>query len=107
MTKQLVLAGGGHAHMMALAHLNEFVEKGYQVTVIQPSPYHYYSGMGPGMLGNMYSPEEIRFSTRHVVDKHGGTFILGKVVKVDILNLGKQSLTIRSLSTSGAMFRNQ
>ncbi len=83
MTKQLVLAGGGHAHMMALAHLNEFVEKGYQVTVIQPSPYHYYSGMGPGMLGNMYSPEEIRFSTRHVVDKHGGTFILGKVVKVD------------------------
>ena len=83
MAKKLLLAGGGHAHMMTLANLNGFVEKGYQVTVIQPSPYHYYSGMGPGMLGKTYSPEEIRFATRQVVEKQGGTFILGKVAQVD------------------------
>jgi len=83
MPKKLLLAGGGHAHMMTLANLHKFTEKGYQVTVIQPSPYHYYSGMGPGMLGNTYSPEEIRFATKHVVEKQGGTFILGKVNKVD------------------------
>jgi NADH dehydrogenase FAD-containing subunit len=82
-SKKLLLAGGGHAHMMTLANLNVFVEKGYQVTVIQPSPYHYYSGMGPGMLSKTYSPEEIRFSTRHVVEKQGGTFILGKVTRVE------------------------
>jgi NADH dehydrogenase FAD-containing subunit len=83
MKKHLVLAGGGHAHMMTLANLHRFVEKGYRVTVVQPSPYHYYSGMGPGMLGETYSPEEIRFATRHVVEKQGGTFVLGKVDRID------------------------
>ena len=83
MPKKLLLAGGGHAHMMTLANLHKFIEKGYQVTVIQPSPYHYYSGMGPGMLGNTYSPQEIRFATKHVVEKQGGTFILGKATRVD------------------------
>ncbi|MFZ0727380.1 MAG: FAD-dependent oxidoreductase [Desulfobacterales bacterium] len=83
MTKHLVLAGGGHAHMMTLAHLDQFVAKGHRVTVIQPSAYHYYSGMGPGMLGKTYRPDEIRFATRHVVEKKGGTFFLGKVARVD------------------------
>lgn len=83
MTKDLVLVGGGHAHMVTLAKLHTFVEKGYRVTVVGPSAYHYYSGMGPGMLGKTYTPEEIRFATRHVVEKQGGTFLLGKAVSVD------------------------
>ncbi|MFZ5798529.1 MAG: pyridine nucleotide-disulfide oxidoreductase [Desulfobulbus sp.] len=83
MAKNLLLAGGGHAHMMVLANLGKFKEMGHLVTVIQPSPHHYYSGMGPGMLGLTYRPEEIRFATRRVVEKQGGTFILGKVAKVE------------------------
>ncbi len=83
MKKNLVLAGGGHAHMVTLANLHQFVEKGYNVTVIGPSAHHYYSGMGPGMLGKTYKPEEIRFATKRVVEKEGGTFVLGKVVKID------------------------
>jgi NADH dehydrogenase FAD-containing subunit len=83
MKKHLVLAGGGHAHMLTLANLHRFIEKGHRVTVIQPSPHHYYSGMGPGMLGKTYSPEEIRFATRLVVEKQGGKFVLGRVVRVD------------------------
>lgn len=83
MAKRLLLAGGGHAHMMVLANLGKFREMGHQVTVIQPSPHHYYSGMGPGMLGRTYRPEEIRFATQQVVEKRGGTFILGKVAVVE------------------------
>lgn len=83
MSKRLVLAGGGHAHMVILANLHQFVEKGYIVTVIGPSEHHYYSGMGPGMLGKIYKPEEIRFATKHVVEKKGGTFVVGKVVRID------------------------
>lgn len=83
MQKHLVLAGGGHAHMVTLANLRGFVEKGYRVTVIQPSEHHYYSGMGPGMLGKTYTPEEIRFATRHVVEKLGGAFVLGRVARID------------------------
>jgi len=83
MGKHLLLVGGGHAHMITLANLHTFVEKGHRVTVVGPSAYHYYSGMGPGMLGGTYSPEEIRFATRHVVEKKGGTFILARAVGID------------------------
>jgi NADH dehydrogenase FAD-containing subunit len=80
--KHLVLVGGGHAHMVTLAKLHTFVEKGHRVTLIGPSDHHYYSGMGPGMLGKTYTPAEIRFATRRVVEKQGGTFIRDKAVKI-------------------------
>jgi len=83
MAKKLLLAGGGHAHMMVLASLRKFRDLGHLVTVIQPSPHHYYSGMGPGMLGQTYQPEEIRFATRQVVEKQGCAFILDKVARVE------------------------
>ena len=83
MNRRLLLVGGGHAHMMTLAGIHGFVRKGCEVTVIGPSNYHYYSGMGPGMLGGFYTPEDIRFATRHVVEKQGGKFIPGKAVRVD------------------------
>ncbi len=81
--KKLILIGGGHAHMVTLANLHNFTSKGYEVTVIQPSEYHYYSGMGPGMLGGTYSPDEIRFATRSQVEAKGGRFILGKASRID------------------------
>jgi NADH dehydrogenase FAD-containing subunit len=83
MGKHLVLVGGGHAHMVTLANLHTFIEKGHRASVIGPSPYHYYSGMGPGMLGKTYTPEQIRFATKHVVEKQGGRFILDMVARVD------------------------
>ncbi len=83
MRKHLLLVGGGHAHMMVLENISKFVEKGYKVTVIGPSFYHYYSGMGPGMLGGTYSPEDIRFATKDVVQAQGGVYITDKVVRID------------------------
>jgi len=84
MGKHLVLIGGGHAHMVTLANLHQFAAKGHTVTVIQPSAHHYYSGMGPGMLGKTYAPEQIRFATRHVVEKQGGNFVLGTATHIDV-----------------------
>jgi NADH dehydrogenase FAD-containing subunit len=83
MNKHLVLVGGGHAHMVTLKNLNFFINKGHKVTVIGPSQYHYYSGMGPGMLSRTYSPDDIRFATEHVVKKQGGNFVLDKVITID------------------------
>lgn len=83
MSKHLLLIGGGHAHMVTLARLQSFIAKGAGVTVIQPSEYHYYSGMGPGMLGGTYRPEDIRFATRRLVEKQGGRFILGRAARID------------------------
>ncbi len=83
MKKRLVIAGAGHAHMMLLARIAEFADNGCDVTVIGPAEHHYYSGMGPGLLGGTYRPEEIRFATRSLTEKAGGSFILGKVLAID------------------------
>ena len=81
--KHLVLIGGGHAHMVTLSKLRTFLDKGCEVSVIQPSDYHYYSGMGPGMLGGTYLPEEIRFHTRRVVEAQGGRFFRDRARLID------------------------
>ena len=83
MGKHLVLVGGGHAHMMTLAGIATLTGRGHRVTVVGPSEHHYYSGMGPGMLGGTYTPGDIRFRTRHVVEKQGGRFLLGSVERID------------------------
>ena len=83
MKKRLVLIGGGHAHMVTLANLATIIEKGHDITVIGPSDFHYFSGMGPGMLSGTYPPEAIRFATRHAVEKQGGTFLQGKAARID------------------------
>ena len=64
MGKHLVIVGAGHAHLTVLKNLAEFKNSGHDVTVVNTSPLHYYSGMGPGMLSGIYRPEEIRFNVK-------------------------------------------
>lgn len=81
--KHLVLAGAGHAHMVTMAGIADFRNLGHEVTVVGPSDHHYYSGMGPGMLGSGYDPDDIRFAVRRTVERQGGTFVRGTVTGVD------------------------
>jgi NADH dehydrogenase FAD-containing subunit len=83
MDKELVFAGGGHAHLTALKHLSEFIRSGHAVTLISPSVYHYYSGMGPGMLAGTYHPWEVRFHLQRMAERAGARFILDEVVHFD------------------------
>ncbi|MCX5880963.1 MAG: FAD-dependent oxidoreductase, partial [Deltaproteobacteria bacterium] len=83
MGKHLILVGGGHAHLLTIANLDKFIARGHRATVIGPSDDHYYSGMGPGMLGGIYAPEEIRFATRKTAEKMGSTFVKGMVSGID------------------------
>jgi NADH dehydrogenase FAD-containing subunit len=83
MKRHLVLAGGGHAHMTVITKIQDLVGLGHQVTLIGPSPYHYYSGMGPGMLGGFYAPEEIRFPVKDMTENRGGRFIQDRVLRID------------------------
>ena len=69
--------------MITLRKLDTFISKGYQVTVIQPSNYHYYSGMGPGMLGGTYLPDDIRFATKILVESKGARFIKAHASRID------------------------
>jgi len=77
--KHLVLVGGGHAHLAAIARIRDFIDRGHRVTVVGPSQYHYYSGMGPGMLGGFYRPEEIRFPIEKMALDRGAVFLRDRV----------------------------
>ncbi len=83
MSKHLVLVGGGHAHLTALKSLSAFTERGYAVTLISASRYHYYSGMGPGMLSGTYHPSEVRFHIKKMAEERRALFIEDTVVKID------------------------
>lgn len=80
---RLVLAGAGHAHMAVMAHLPEIIAKGHTVIGIGPGPRHYYSGMGPGMLGGDYRPEDISFPVKEMIEDRGGEYVQGKVARID------------------------
>jgi NADH dehydrogenase FAD-containing subunit len=83
MGKKLVFVGGGHAHLTALVQINEFVKRGHSVTLISADPYHYYSGMGPGMLAGMYRPEEVRFHIKKLAEDRGASFVADRVTRID------------------------
>ncbi|MGQ9920461.1 MAG: NAD(P)/FAD-dependent oxidoreductase [Desulfobacca sp.] len=83
MGKHLVLVGGGHAHLTCLKNIKDFVARGHVVTVIGPSPHHYYSGMGPGMLAGTYRPQEIRFNIQKMTEAGEGRFLQGVVVRIE------------------------
>ena len=67
--------------MTVLLNLARYVERGHRVTLIGPSPYHYYSGMGPGLLSGIYRPQDARFHVKKMAEDRGGTFIEDKVIK--------------------------
>lgn len=91
--KHLVFVGAGHAHLFALVRCREYINRGGRVTVINPSPYHYYSGMGPGMLSGIYRPQDIRFNIRKMAGDRGAIFIQDAVVAIDA---GKRILRLKS-----------
>ena len=80
---KLVLAGTGHAHLPVIAAIAKIVEDGHSVVGINSGEMHYYSGMGPGMLGGVYRPEEIRFPVRRMIERRGATFVKGRVASID------------------------
>ncbi|MGD2185160.1 MAG: FAD-dependent oxidoreductase [Desulfobacterales bacterium] len=83
MGRHLVLVGGGHAHMTVMVKLRDYIERGHQVTLIGPSAYHYYSGMGPGLLSDIYRPQDVRFHIKKMVEDRGARFIADWVTRIE------------------------
>ncbi|UCF93934.1 MAG: FAD-dependent oxidoreductase [Desulfobacterales bacterium] len=101
MGKHVVFVGGGHAHLTALLNTAEFIRKGHRVTLISPAPYHYYSGMGPGMLAQNYRPQDIRFHIKKMVEDRGAVYVNGRVTQVDPI---QKSLSLDSGTAIGYDF---
>ena len=96
MRSRILLIGAGHAHLEILKNLDRFTGRGHTVTVVSPSEFHYYSGMGPGMLAGIYTPEETRFAVKEMTETAGCVFINENVRSFDP---DKKSITTDSGNT--------
>ncbi|HSH69025.1 MAG TPA: FAD-dependent oxidoreductase, partial [Deferrisomatales bacterium] len=83
MAKSLVFVGGGHAHLYSLQRAARLARAGCAVTLVSPERFQYYSGMGPGLLGGTYTPEEARFDLRRLCEQGGVAFVEDAVAAVD------------------------
>ena len=81
--RKMVFVGGGHVHLLCLKNTDRFVRDGAEVTLIGPDRFHYYSGMGPGMVSGFYRPEQVRFDIQTMVESRGGVFVQDKVRSID------------------------
>lgn len=83
MSKRLLLLGGGHAHMQTLSAIPDLAGAGHEVVLVAPSPYYYYTGMGPGAFGGRYDRSELRFDLKRIVERGGGQFLADRAIRID------------------------
>jgi NADH dehydrogenase FAD-containing subunit len=83
MAKHVVLVGAGHAHLLTISECAEYIEAGHRITVVSAGRYHYYSGMGPGLLSGIYRPQEVRFHVARLARSRGATFIEDEVISIN------------------------
>lgn len=81
--RHLILVGGGHAHLHTLRRLRELTGAGIAVTLVTPARHHYYSGMGPGMLGGLYTEEQVRIDVQRLAESGGGRCVIGEAAGLD------------------------
>ncbi|PLX74693.1 MAG: pyridine nucleotide-disulfide oxidoreductase [Desulfuromonas sp.] len=86
MAKQLVLVGGGHAHLEIIKNLNLITGRGHRVTLVSPTPFQDYSGMGPGLLSGRFRLAEARFNIARMTTIRGGKFIEAAACGLDPAN---------------------
>ena len=72
--KQLLLLGGGHAHLNLLRRLRSEAPKGWQITLVSPHPRQIYSGMLPGWLAGHYPLEDCAISLAGLCERAGIAF---------------------------------
>ena len=81
--KKLVLLGAGHAHLKTIHAIPTLLQRGIQVTVVDPSPHLYYSGSVSGIIGGTIAPRGGTIDTRAIVERNGGRFVEAAATKID------------------------
>lgn len=82
--RQLLLLGGGHAHLNLLRRLRSETPKGWQVTLVSPHPRQIYSGMLPGWVAGHYALDDCAISLTGLCDHAGIVFAQTAVTGLDL-----------------------
>ncbi|MCX5937147.1 MAG: selenide, water dikinase SelD [Cyanobium sp. LacPavin_0920_WC12_MAG_62_9] len=92
-TKQLVLAGGGHSHALVLGlwAMQPKRRPPGLITLVNRHSTALYSGMVPGLVAGLYSPDECAIDLRRLCALTGVTFVQAEITAVD---LARQELVL-------------
>lgn len=82
--KQLVLVGGGHAHVHVLAALAAQAIAGIEVTLVTPFARQIYSGMLPGWIAGHYALEECALPLDALAQQAGARLLLTSCSGIDL-----------------------
>ena len=80
--KQLVLLGGGHAHIQVLRKLCMNFYEGLHVILVNDSLESAYSGMTPGYIQDFYKIDEIMIDLQRLSFNAGVTFVNDEVIQL-------------------------
>lgn len=81
--RELVLVGGGHAHVQVLARINMRPIPGVGVTLVVDRPLAVYSGMLPGFVAGEYRAQDLEIDVVLLARKAGARVVLARAVGVD------------------------
>lgn len=79
----LLLLGGGHAHVEVLRRLALRPVSGLRVTVLCREPHTPYSGMLPGLTAGIYGFDDAHIDLRRLAWRAGARFLAGAATGLD------------------------
>lgn len=82
--KELILIGGGHAHIHLLKMIGIKDIKGIRITLISKDTYTPYSGMLPGYISGIYTKEQCHLDLRQLCSYSNIRFIQNEVNYINI-----------------------
>ncbi len=85
LSRDLVLVGGGHSHVLALRMLAMQAIEGLRITLVSPDCHTPYSGMLPGLIAGHYSFEQAHIDLARLCQWAGVRFIAAQVTALDPL----------------------
>ena len=95
--KQVLLLGGGHAHLGVLSAWARQPLAGAQVTMLTPYRELTYSGMVPGLVAGHYSPEQCRIDLAPLAAAAGVQMLAGQATALHVAERRVQLADGRSL----------
>ncbi len=84
-SRDVLLVGGGHAHVLLLRRWSARPPGAARVTLLSDGPAFHYSGMVPGFVAGQYAADALAIDLRALAARAGARFVLGTARRVDAL----------------------
>ncbi len=81
--REIVLVGGGHAHVLVLEGFAADPPRESRVTVVVDRPVAIYSGMVPGFVAGQYRREDLEIDLRPLARRARAEVVTRKAVRID------------------------